>query len=413
MRENIKKFVKIIFPALFIGCIATGVFYLPLFFIFNICKIEIDVQFLIISFVYCISTSYSVFHITLFYITIPETEKEKKRLLQELEYEKKRNNYFSRFLEEDKQTYPWLAEQIADLSLIADSCRHDNLIYKPRPAIKAAETVAAIAKEKRELIEQNKKMEYQLNYYETVFPWLEDFKEIPPKKAYEYVQDTKKDTSDEYESLRQWLSPDEYKKLPNVEKYQLALDRYLKKEKNIWEVGRDFERFVGYQYEINGFRVTYEGATKHLEDMGRDLIVQVDKHEFLVIQCKRWAKEKIIHEKHIFQLFGTLTLLRVQNPQHIYKGLFICTCDISDLAKKCAKELDIEVKTHYLIEDYPLIKCNISQGTGEKIYHLPFDQQYDKVIIDTQRGEMYAFTVKEAEKNGFRRAFRWNENKKS
>lgn len=71
------------------------------------------------------------------------------------------------------------------------------------------------------------------------------------------------------------------------------------------------------------------------------------------------------------------------------------------------------MKTHYLIEDYPLIKCNISQGTGEKIYHLPFDQQYDKVIIDTHRGEMYAFTVKEAEKNGFRRAFRWNENKKS
>jgi hypothetical protein len=28
-----------------------------------------------------------------------------------------------------------------------------------------------------------------------------------------------------------------------------------------------------------------------------------------------------------------------------------------------------------------MIKCNISKRSGEKIYHLPFDQQYDKVKI--------------------------------
>ena len=38
--------------------------------------------------------------------------------------------------------------------------------------------------------------------------------------------------------------------------------------------------------------------------MGRDLIVSKEKKLF-VIQCKRWAAEKTIHEKHIFQLYGT------------------------------------------------------------------------------------------------------------
>ena len=43
---------------------------------------------------------------------------------------------------------------------------------------------------------------------------------------------------------------------------------------------------------------------------------------------------------------------------------------------------------------------------GEKIYHLPFDQQYDKTKLEKKYGEFYCKTVKEAEDSGFRRAFR-------
>lgn len=53
-----------------------------------------------------------------------------------------------------------------------------------------------------------------------------------------------------------------------------------------------------------------------------------------------------------------------------------------------------------------MIKCNIGSN-GEKIYHLPFDQQYDKTRID-KKGEFYAKTTEEAEKKGFRRAFKWH-----
>ncbi len=63
-----------------------------------------------------------------------------------------------------------------------------------------------------------------------------------------------------------------------------------------------------------------------------------------------------------------------------------------------------------ILEDYPMIKCNINRNTGERIYHLPFDQQYDKCIINPAEGEFYAKTVKEAEENGFRRAMRWRGN---
>jgi hypothetical protein len=56
---------------------------------------------------------------------------------------------------------------------------------------------------------------------------------------------------------------------------------------------------------------------------------------------------------------------------------------------------------------YPCIKCNISRTDDTKIYHLPFDQQYDKTIIEPDRMECYVETVEEAETLGFRRAFRW------
>ena len=62
---------------------------------------------------------------------------------------------------------------------------------------------------------------------------------------------------------------------------------------------------------------------------------------------------------------------------------------------------------HKFNKEYPSIKCNISQVNGEKIYHLPFDQQYDNTKIETKHNEFYCTTVKEAEKAGFRRAFRY------
>ncbi len=57
------------------------------------------------------------------------------------------------------------------------------------------------------------------------------------------------------------------------------------------------------------------------------------------------------------------------------------------------------------MNDWPMVKCNISLN-GERIYHLPMDQQYDRVKLSSN-GEFYAWTVQEAENAGFRRAKKW------
>jgi hypothetical protein len=78
------------------------------------------------------------------------------------------------------------------------------------------------------------------------------------------------------------------------------------------------------------------------------------------------------------------------------------------LARRFAKELGIELEEKFKMDQqYPCIKCNVSGVGGAKIYHLPFDQQYDNVKIEPHKGEFYCSTVDEAEKNGFRRAYKW------
>ena len=57
-----------------------------------------------------------------------------------------------------------------------------------------------------------------------------------------------------------------------------------------------------------------------------------------------------------------------------------------------------------------MIKCNINRTTGEKIYHLPFDINYDKTVIDPAHGEFYAATAPQAESAGFRRTHKWTGN---
>lgn len=302
-------------------------------------------------------------------------------------------------------TTPFLAKQFSDFMYINDLLDADYLENKPRPAFTAAEKVREIAKQKRVLQEQCKLQQYQLNLYETAFPWLAEFKEISFEDFQQLASvDTAPDS--EYSSLKKWLSPQEYQSLPSTERLQLALERYTKRQKTNWQIGIEYERYVGYCYEKKGYKVRYFGATEGLEDMGRDLIVTQGKKLF-VIQCKRWSTEKTIHEKHIFQLYGMTILQKLENPDKLVSGLFITTTTLSELAKSCADYLHIAVVDNYPLREYPLIKCNISKN-GEQIYHLPFDQQYDRVIIDPNDGDFYASTVQEAESKGFRHAWRWS-----
>lgn len=185
---------------------------------------------------------------------------------------------------------------------------------------------------------------------------------------------------------------------------QRELDEYLERDLSPVELGRFYERYIGYLYETQGHEVLYNGAVSGFEDLGRDLIVYSDT-EIHVVQTKCWSKERTIREKHIFQLFGTTTHFKLTSE---FSGLqikpvFFATTGYSGVAKEVAKVLGVEIKGEELNKEYPMIKCNIS-GSGENYYHLPFDPFYDKVKIDIRKGEFFAKTVKEAVAKGFRRA---------
>ena len=131
---------------------------------------------------------------------------------------------------------------------------------------------------------------------------------------------------------------------------------------------------------------------------------------------------QVAHEKHIFQLFGSsleyafrlgkldelrqLSLFGGPVATTGVKAVLYISTKISEVAKEVARKLQVECNENIRIADYPLVKCNISMRGGEKIYHLPFDQQYDRTKIITARGEKYVYTA-EAEKAGFRRAWKW------
>ena len=103
----------------------------------------------------------------------------------------------------------------------------------------------------------------------------------------------------DHDPIRDYLSSEEYHQLSESERNQLALDRYVEShKKSKWQIGRDYELSVGYQYEKKGYKVQYTGSLEGIADLGRDLIASKGD-TVLVIQCKYWSAEKVIREKHI------------------------------------------------------------------------------------------------------------------
>ena len=280
----------------------------------------------------------------------------------------------------------------------------DELELKDRPAPTAAEAVRNKGRELAEATRRARAAEWIVELYEWHFPWLTELREASESET--YVEEGAEEP-DREDPVSDWLTKEEYQALKPVERNQRALDRYLKSRKTNWQLGRDYERYIGYLREQAGYAVTYHGIFKGLEDLGRDVLAEKDG-AIEVIQCKRWAKHKTIHEKHVFQLYGTMVLARLGQPGKNITGTFTTTTKLSEKAREVADYLEIKVEEGVALADYPRIKCNIARrDETEKIYHLPFDQQYDTTLIEPDRGELFAATTAEAEERGFRRAWRW------
>ncbi len=300
----------------------------------------------------------------------------------------------------------WLADAFAEFVRTRDAEIECALVVKPNPAWTAAETVAQIRTKRIGMARSLKLAQYQLASYEEYFPFLRDYRDAILDEAVEVRTNGLQALEDADPALSLgYLSKEEYDKLPTADKFQLALDRYWSRNKTNVEIGRLYERYIGYLYEEELWTVRYQGILKGFEDFGRDLICTKDGAVHIV-QCKCWSKDKVIREKHIMQLFGSVVLYRITERCSSVQGVFVTPTSLSEEAVAVARELGITIRTQELAY-YPMIKCNVNPSTNERIYHLPFDQQYDRILIGNRQGEFYAESVRQAEKAGFRRAYRW------
>ena len=322
--------------------------------------------------------------------------------LNRLENEKQ---FYRKMLVEAPLGFPSLLEALKLYEMKEDERTAHSLEMKSHPAYTAAETVREETRKRREAEYESRQSKLLLNYYFSVFPDLQDEREISLEK----IDDIEKVPVDENEDIvGRYLSRQEYQGLSTTERNQLALDRFWKKHKSSLLIGRLYEQYVGFLYEKDGWEVEYYGISEGKLDKGRDLICHKDG-KTLIVQCKNWSKAKTIYEKHLFQLFGTTFEYMTEHPLENVRGVFYTSTLLSDFARYFSQKNNIELHENFELKQFPIIKCNIGRN-GEKIYHLPFDQQYYNTKITPKDGEFYCETVAEAESRGFRRAYRWRGN---
>jgi hypothetical protein len=237
-----------------------------------------------------------------------ELNEKDKKLDDEIEYINKILDENYRAIEiiynEKSQGFPWLAKAYAEYSILRDQKTADRLKTKKYPAPKAAEQLREIAKEKSEAKRQYRISKYLLEMYESLFPFLIDFRGEDLDDYIRVSIESNKRGEGFEDEVMAYTTEGERRTLNKQEIFQRALDRYWQKKKRPWELGRDYERYIGWLYEMEGYSVYYQGIVEGLEDLGRDLIIKKGS-EIGVIQCKYWSQYKTIHEKHICQLFGT------------------------------------------------------------------------------------------------------------
>lgn len=284
-----------------------------------------------------------------------------------------------------------------------------RLENKKRPAISESKRIKELKTQSKFHIEQYRQMLYKYEYLLNIFPeltnYVDDFDTLKQLDNVNSIKEFKED----FDNVQNYLSQEEYFDCDEDSRNQLALDRYLKGKKTNWQIGRDYEMSCGITYEERGWEVEYFGMEKKLNDLGRDLIARKG-NEVEIIQCKLWKKTKTIHEKHILQLYGTTIIYTLINPDlfKVVRPVFITNTSLSTTATKFAKVLGVRVEK-WEMKEFSRIKCNIgfdTEGFETKIYHLPFDQHYDRTKIKKGQGFL-AKNIQEATKRGFRRSYKY------
>ncbi len=184
-----------------------------------------------------------------------------------------------------------MAEAYTEYLHLQDSKLASHLESKPHPALKAAELHRQIAKERREAEKAARIADHILEYCRYLAPWLDEYIGMDVEELDNIIKEIhasweKKEEEFEQE-VKRYLGP-KYEGLKPAEKLQKKLDWYWEKpNKSNWQIGTDYERYIGYLYERKGWNVYYHGM-KGYEDLGRDLVCKKG-NSVDIVQCKYWA----------------------------------------------------------------------------------------------------------------------------
>ncbi len=171
------------------------------------------------------------------------------------------------------------------------------------------------------------------------------------------------------------------------------------------EIGRRYERYVGYRYESAGWRVVYHGITKGVADRGRDLVCY-NGSQVQVVQCKCWKAEAKIPRDVIENLAHTAEQYRAKfhdtNQLTLeYPGfkavrvvpVLISSCGVSWDAWCASKRLNVSLRKPLPFDPhYPKMKVIRSASK----YYLPEYLRHDKISVSIADGDGYVATEEEA-----------------
>lgn len=198
-------------------------------------------------------------------------------------------------------------------------------------------------------------------------------------------------------------SNSEAKKPPTID-YQISqadhwTELYFKNQHHPKkEVGRMYERYIGYLKEQEGYSVEYHGINLRFKDNGIDLICKKG-NEVLLVQCKRLSHTKEVHEDVLNKLRGSLEVYKAKTSNNNVKAEVCSSAQFGEDAIDAAKIHNITISVIPFDASYPSFKCNIYKGVKHffPIYH-PI---YDKISINPELSECYCKTAQEAYEKGF------------
>ena len=180
--------------------------------------------------------------------------------------------------------------------------------------------------------------------------------------------------------------------------YEYSLNNFWKNaHSNRSNEGFLYERYVGIEFEKEGYYVEYRGILNKSTDMGRDLICKKGGYTVLV-QCKHLSQGSYISVKEVHQLFGSYWQYALENPQEIVRGRFYTNVHYGLEATKAGAVLGLYLRDNIdMPPKFPVVRCVHTTG----LYYLPTDTDYFSIKFSLNAGDKYHMTVKDAEEDGF------------